>query len=242
MTLRLLGLTAALATVLAACASAPPGGPGGRPGPPDDDGPRREAGGQQLFISPAGEPFRAPPNAPYPVEIWFGGADANHDGALTRDEFVADALRFFATLDTDRSGVIDAFEVSAYENRVAPEILGGPAPSSLRRGPMGLGQDGGGEAPRRRPQGANVLQGAAFYGLIAEPQPVMASDGDFDRRITRDEATKAAKTRFALLDTDKDGQLRLAELPRTPAQKGLRQSRDGKGPGRMGGPGGGPRG
>ena len=48
----------------------------------------------------------------------------------------------------------------------------------------------------------------------------MAQDGNFDRRITKDEATKAAKTRFALLDTDKDGVLKFEELPQTPAQGG----------------------
>lgn len=231
--LRPLGPTAALALILTACASAPQGGPATRFGPPEGLGPGHDLGGPQLFISPAGEPFRAPPKAPYPVGTWFSGADGDRDSALSREEFVADALRFFAILDADRSGVIDGFEVSAYENRIAPEILGGPAPDALRRGPMGGGQQGG-DAPRRGRQGANVLQGAALYGLIAEPQPVMASDGDFDRRITRDEATRAAKTRFALLDADKDGLLRLAELPKTPAQRGLRPGRSGgRGPDRM---------
>lgn len=241
MTLRSLGLTAVLAASLAACAAAPPegprDGPRGRGGPPGGEGPGPMSG-PQLFISPAGEPFRAPPGVPYPVKAWFDGADANHDGALSRDEFVADALRFFAMVDTDKNGVIDGFEVSNYETRIAPEIVGGAAPGSMRRGPMGQGPDGdgGGDAPRRRPQGTNVLQGAALFGLIAEPEPVMASDGNFDRRITKDEATKAAKTRFALLDTDKDGVLKLAGLPKTPAQTGLRPGAKG-GKGKAGGMG-----
>ena len=61
--------------------------------------PPRPAGAQRddrprgrLFISPMGEPFRGPD----PVRQWFDGADANKDGALTADEFVADAMRFFA--------------------------------------------------------------------------------------------------------------------------------------------------
>lgn len=73
-----------------------------------------------------------------------------------------------------------------------------------------------------------MLQGATPYSLLAEPQPVMGADGDFDRRITRDEAIRAAKSRFALLDTDRDGQLRLADLPPTPAQarsEGVRSDR-----------------
>lgn len=246
MNLRSLGLTAILAASLTACALAPPEGPRGRGGPPGEapphEGPMR---GPQLFISPAGEPFRALPGAPYPVKAWFDGADANHDGAMSRDEFVADALRFFAIVDVDKNGVLDGFEVSNYETRIAPEIVGLPAPGSMRRGPMGQGpgEDGGGDdAPRRRPQGTNVLQGAALFGLIAEPEPVMASDGNFDRRITKDEATKAAKTRFALLDTDKDGLLKLEELPKTLAQTGLRPgAKGGMGRGGGGGRGGGHR-
>lgn len=246
MTLRSLGLTAFLAATLAACASAPPEGPRGPHGRggPHGDGPGPTSG-PRLFISPAGEPFRAPPGAPYPVKAWFDGADANHDAALSRDEFVADALRFFAVVDSDKNGVIDGFEVSTYETRIAPEIVGLPAPGSMRRGPMGQGpgEGGGDDAPRRRPQGANVLQGAALYSLIAEPEPVMASDGNFDRRITKDEATKAAKTRFALLDTDKDGVLKLDGLPKTPAQTGPRPgAKGGQGKGGGMGRGGGGRG
>lgn len=245
MNLRSLGLTAALAASLAACASGPPEGPGdprGRGGPPGEGG-RGPMAGPQLFISPAGEPFRAPAGAPYPVRAWFDGADANHDGALSREEFVADSLRFFAVVDVDKNGVIDGFEVSNYETRIAPEIIGLPSPGgSMRRGPMGQGPGGGGGdddmAPRRRQQGANVLQGAALFGLIAEPEPVMASDADFDRRITRIEATKAAKTRFALLDTDKDGVLKLEELPKTPAQTGFHPGGKGKGSGMGAGRGG----
>jgi hypothetical protein len=250
MLLRSLGLTAALAVTLAACASAPPERPHGRHAPGGRGGPSGQdraapARGPQLFISPAGEPFRAPPGAPYPVAAWFEGADANHDGALTRDEFVADAVRFFGVVDADHDGVIDGFEVANYEQHIAPEIIGGSAPGALRRGPRGLGVAEGqdDDGPRRRSAGANVLQGASLFGLIAEPEPVMAADGDFDRRISKDEAIRAAKTRFALLDTDKDGLLKLAELPKTPVQGGLRPGAGpgGKG-GKMSGRGGGRRG
>ena len=217
------------ALCLASCASGPPqGGPRGdwgkaprqRPADESDGAPRPPH--RQLFISPAGEPFRAEPSAPYPVAAWFAGADANHDGALSRDEFVADAIRFFAVVDADHSGVIDGFEVSTYETQVAPEILqgfrGGPpgvehAGRRAGGGPSGGGRRGGGRSPM-----GGMLQGATPYSLLAEPQPVMGADGDFDRRITRDEAIRAAKSRFALLDADGDGRLRLADLPRSPAQ------------------------
>ena len=58
-----------------------------------------------LFISPMGEPFRAPISQPYPSATWFAGADANHDGVLSREEFRADALRFFKLLDVTKDGL-----------------------------------------------------------------------------------------------------------------------------------------
>jgi hypothetical protein len=234
------------ALCLGACASGPPqDGPRGDwgkaprarpPGEGEAGGPPRQPR-RSLFISPAGEPFRAEPGAPYPVAVWFAGADADHDGALTRDEFTADALRFFDKLDGDHNGVIDGFEVSTYETQVAPEILqgfqgGGEGPGMRGQGgPRGQGGHGGGRRgggghPGGGKRGGGgpmggMLQGATPYSLLAEPEPVSASDGDFDRRITRAEATKAAKARFALLDKDGDRKLSLAELPQTPLQARL---------------------
>jgi hypothetical protein len=215
------------ALCLASCASGPPqDGPRGDWGKAPRQRPIDEADGaprpphRQLFISPAGEPFRAEPGSPYPVAAWFAGADTNHDGALNRDEFVADAVRFFAVIDADHGGTIDGFEVSAYETQVAPEILQGfrgGSPGAERVGRRAGGGPPGGRRGGRSPMGG-MLQGATPYSMLAEPQPVMGADGDFDRRITRDEAIRAARSRFALLDTDRDGQLRLADLPRTPAQ------------------------
>ncbi|CAN7195829.1 hypothetical protein [Caulobacter sp. LjRoot300] len=226
------------ALCLGACASGPPqDGPRGDwgraprlrpPGEGEAGGPPRQPR-RSLFISPAGEPFRAEPGAPYPVAVWFAGADADHDGVLTREEFVADSLRFFEKIDGDHNGVVDGFEVSAYETQIAPEILqgfqgGGDGPGARGQGgPRGQGGGHRGGGPPRGGGGlmGGMLQGATPYSLLAEPEPVMASDGDFDRRITRAEAAKAAKARFALLDKDGDGKLRLAELPQTPLQARL---------------------
>lgn len=245
MTARALPLLAIAALTLAACGHAPPdgpggggrgpGGPGGRPdfggGPPPGEGgpggPRM--GGKQVFISPAGEPFRADVGQPYPVAAWFAGADADHDGVLTREEFVADSLRFFDKLDTDKSGVLDGFEVSAYERNIAPEIV--QASAMPQQGPpSGGGPDGDGPRPRRDGGLGNMLLGATPFALLAEPQPVMGADADFNRRVTRDEATRAANARFKLLDKDGDGRLTLAELPKTQIQRimdGEESPRDG---------------
>lgn len=207
--------------------SIPGGGPPEPQGPPPPPPP-------QLFISPAGEPFRAAPEDPYPVAVWFNRADSNHDGVLTPSEFSDDSLAFFDRLDADKDQVVDGFETADYEKAIAPEITTvlhrpvrpqglypvAPPPSRAERmwGVQSL-------IPRRidrpaRPQ----RQGAAQYALLNEPHPVRGADGDLDRRISRAEALTAARKRFSLLDIDADGRLALADLPRTPVQDMMDQA------------------
>ncbi|WP_369059467.1 hypothetical protein ABOZ73_17955 [Caulobacter sp. 73W] len=203
-----------LAAIAAVAHAQPPERP--RDGPPR--GPR-----QQVFISPSGEPFRAAPDAPYPVAAWFARADADKDGKLDRKEFVADALTFFEVLDTDEDGVISSFENTAYENKIAPEILptadrsmGGPPPGGPRKGGPRPGDQ---KLKNRRAISGMSLQGAAFYSLLNEPQPVRGADTDFNFRVTKAEFEATARKRFTILDTDGDGALILEALPQTPVQQ-----------------------
>ncbi|MET0336886.1 MAG: hypothetical protein ABW063_03900 [Caulobacter sp.] len=212
----LLALSIPLAAIAAVAHAQPPERP--RDGPPP--GPR-----QQVFISPAGEPFRAAPDAPYPVAAWLARADADKNGKLDRKEFVADALLFFEALDTDKDGVISSFENTAYENKIAPEIL----PTADRAGMGGPPPGGGPRKDRARPGDKKLknrrvmagmsLQGAAFYSLLNEPQPVRGADTDFNFRVTKAEFEATARKRFTILDTDGDGVLILEALPQTPVQQ-----------------------
>lgn len=168
------------------------------------------------FISPMGEPFRARSLADDPLARWFGGADRNHDGLLTADEALADADRFFATLDTNQDGAIDPVELDHYELEVAPEIQvtmrtipapGAPRPKALR--------------DRRKAEALSVdalmgtggaRQGGARYGLLNIPEPVAAADADFDRAVSRAEFRLAAARRFQLLAGGQSGAIRLEQL------------------------------
>lgn len=169
---------------------------------------------EQVFISPSGEPFRAPLGEAYPVGAWFARADADQDRALSPEEFIADHLAFFEALDTDKDGVVDGFESSEYERAVAPEVAAQPTgPRRKRRGWM----FGRSERPRVE------LRGAAHYGLIDDPLPVRSADANFDYRVTREELLAAAARRFALLDKNKDGRIAWDELPTTRMQAELRR-------------------
>lgn len=192
-----------------------------------------------MFISPCGEPFRAHPGDPYPSVAWFAQADANHDGRLDQAEFVADAMRFFARLDQDSDGVIDALELRAYEHQMVPEILGGrggpgdfgaviqPPHLILAQagggggggGHGGGGRHGGGAPEGSAPHAQGGMNGAAPYNFLAEPEPVAASDLSFAGWIKRSDFKRRAEQRFEALDPDQRGYLVLAELPETQAQK-----------------------
>lgn len=219
-----LGAVFAVAATTAACAGGPPGGPGG--------GPREAPPRTAMFISPFGEPFMAEPGQPWPTADWFLGADRDLDGAITFEEFTADGLRWFGQLDQDRNGRLEQAELAAYETRLRT-LAGGAGRMLRRRGPEG---EAGGqppapmnlagppqEGPRRKMRGGRGA-GAVGYGPVAEagffnlPQPVKAADVNIDQRVTAEEWATASERWFLALDTDRDGRLTLAGLPRTPLQ------------------------
>lgn len=215
--LKKLATAAAACVLLAACASSPPG----------EEAPVR--GRVNVFISPMGEPFRGGAEDAYPLDRWFARADANHDGALEWDEFKADADAFFRQIDTNHDGVLDGAEVSAYEQNVAPEILPRVARLTAKDIPPLPSDDpevnhqrelqrqaAAGQETRPR---AGLLAGAAVFGVTPEPEPVAASDVDFDGKVTLAEWDQSARRRFDLLDKSRDGRIDRAELPKTPAEK-----------------------
>jgi hypothetical protein len=173
-----------------------------------------------VFISPSGEPFRAPLDQPYPIGVWFARVDADHDGAITPAEFDADAKAFFDRLDADHDGIIDGFEIADYENKVAPEIqpsLGGFAENES---PPTRASEA---TPHVTPASSKKskkppAKGAAVFDLLLDPEPVASADTDLDGKVSLKEAMTAAGRRFKRLDTNHDGRLTLEELPQTPAQ------------------------
>ena len=186
--------------------------------------------GPSLFISPSGQPFRAAAGQPYPVTVWFAQADKNGDGRIDRAELRTDAEAFFRVLDTNHDGVIDPFEMQAYENQVVPEILGAfrvpegglgsvgepqglPSGHRAQRGLFGLG-------PRLPddPDEVSVASGAAPFELIPDPEPLAAADLAMDGHITLAEFMTVTDRRFDRLDKKGLGYLTLAGLPKTLAQ------------------------
>ncbi len=232
-----------VAAMLAGCATqgSRHGGPDGasRHGP--GHGPARgpERGRGQLFISPMGEPFRASARVGAAQDLWFTGADADGDGRITLAEFQHDATRFFAVLDRGKDGEIDPDDIALYENVLVPEIRvasggrgsrpEGGGPRGGRGGGRGRGgggpgggggaggqgmQFGSGDGNGKKSAVVHERLGAARFGFFDLPEPVIAADVNLNRGIDPGEFAKAATTRFAALDRNRDGALTRGELPR----------------------------
>jgi Ca2+-binding EF-hand superfamily protein len=110
---RSLLLLAALATTgLAACSGH------GRPGP--EGGAKGDASRQvpTLMFSPNGEPLNGgslgQPSCELAMNYWLDRADADHDGRLSREEFLADARAQFAKMDLDRQGFLTSEELGRF--------------------------------------------------------------------------------------------------------------------------------
>lgn len=221
-------VAALTAVALSACASAPPqdatAGSGGPPGPRPG-----------LFVSPFGEFFFSEPGRSWPVAEWFGQADADADGRLTVEEFTADGRRVFTSLDRRADGRLTPDEIAVYEQTMAEvraRMPGLDAPGM--RGPgrrlegfgggstLNLGEPRQGPGRRQRPRAPT---GPLAYGPIAAagffnyPQPVKAADQDTNQVVTSEEWAVATERWFIALDTDRDGVLTLATLPRTALQQ-----------------------
>jgi hypothetical protein len=159
----------------------------------------REAPSQRgTLYSPNGEPLSGGrlghPACEGAIARWFDRVDTNHDGAIDEREFLADAARQFAAMDLDKDGTLTPAELSQYR---APYT---DAPALQEDSTTVNGE-------RRR-----ELRPPSTARERADP--VMLADTGLHNRVTRAEFLAYAGSTFAGLDTDHDRRLTREELTR----------------------------
>ncbi|MBI3444349.1 MAG: hypothetical protein HY055_03045 [Magnetospirillum sp.] len=170
-----------LALLLASC-SAPA---------PEPGAPQRPRG---IQFSPNSEPLDGgplgTPRCEEAMAQWFARVDANHDGALDRQEFLSDARAQFARMDLDHDGFITADELWTYRQ---PHVQPHPRKADDKTERRGS----------REPTHA-VSDGQA--------DPVMSADTNLDFKVSLAEFVAQADSVFATFDRDHNGRLSLAEV------------------------------
>lgn len=160
--------------------------------------PVREAKPGPLY-SPNGEPLSGgplgEPKCEDAMQRWFAKVDADHDGTIDASEFLADARRQFAAMDLDRSGVLTPSVLSRYR---APYLA---------------------EQAREVPPEESEAQREQRLEREREPavgkdraDPVMIADVNLRNRVTLDDFLGLARRTFAGLDLKKDGRLTSEEV------------------------------
>jgi hypothetical protein len=178
-----------------------------------------------LFVSPAGKPFRGAPGQAAPIDRWFAELDTNHDGEIAPDEvtrYETEILPEMASRGGGFGGGMSGRGGGGMGGRGGGMGRGGGGGGhgggmGGRGGGMGgrgggMGGRGGGMSGSGGGGMGYYPSGAARFGLLPIPHPIMAADEDLNRGVSVAEWEHAAASRFNLLDEAHNGRLTLAEL------------------------------
>lgn len=199
----------------------------------------------RLFISPMGEPFRGPDPvgmwfdgadanhdgvvtlAEFTADAdrFFLRLDRGHDGEIDPDDIDYYETVLAPEIRTGGEGGMAAGRPSGGARRGGGGGRhggGGGGGGGRGGGRMGGGAGGGGgdaqsSGSDSQPRYSDVKRGAARFSFFDYPEPVTVADTNFNRGVDPKEFRDAAADRFAMLDTNRDGKLTRAELPKLSA-------------------------
>jgi hypothetical protein len=214
---------------------------------PDDDQPAaapQERPRGRLFISPMGEPFRGPDPvgmwfdgadtnhdgvltlAEFTADAdrFFLRLDRGHDGEIDPDDIDYYETVLAPEIRTGGEGGMAAGRPGGGGRRGGGRRgggggggRGGYGGGGGRMGGGGSGGDGQSSGGDSQPHYADVKRGAARFSFFDYPEPVTVADTNFNRGVDPKEFRDAAADRFAMLDTNHDGKITRAELPKLSA-------------------------
>ncbi len=153
---------------------------------------------------------------------WFGRVDSNHDGVISRDEFMADAQTQFQRMDIDGKGYIASEALERFRKPYRQQTAGTDLNTAQDNENATQPQQGkhrhGGSS-----RGGNRNSAATDSGTDEQPDttdPVMSADTNLDFKVTHEEFTTHAQKVFDALDVNHDDALSqdeiLARCPKKP--------------------------
>ena len=211
---------------------------------PDDDkrmaGPEERPRGR-LFISPMGEPFRGPDPigawfdaadanhdgaltlAEFTADAdrFFLRLDRGHDGEIDPDD-----IDYYETVLAPEVRTVGGGGMVGGRAAGGGGRRGGGGGGGRHGGGGGGGRGGGyggggsggsggsGSGSDAQARYSDVKRGAARFSFFDYPEPITVADTNFNRGVDPKEFRDAAADRFAMLDTNHDGKITRAELPK----------------------------
>jgi hypothetical protein len=158
------------------------------------------------LYSPNGEPLNGGvlglPSCEDALSHWFDRTDMNHDGMISREEFMADAQAQFHHMDIDGRGYL----VSEALERFRRPYHQDDNVKETHDEPRDDRKDTRHENRRLKPQKE------ANGGFEDEGDPVMSADTNLDFQVTEDEFKIHAQKIFVELDHSHAGQLSRADV------------------------------
>ncbi len=156
----------------------------------DDGAPDPSLPPTSILYSPNGEPLNGgtlgKPTCQEAMGRWFDRVDSNHDGVVSRDEFLSDARTQFKRMDIDGTGILVPEELDRFRlpfRQPPPPHKKANATESADRGPRS----------------------------DTQPDPVMSADIRMTSEVGLDDFLKQAATKFTRLDTNHRGSLDRAQ-------------------------------
>jgi hypothetical protein len=141
---------------------------------------------------------------------WFDRVDANHDGVIDIEEFLADTRRQFAVMDLDHDGFITPGELYTYRRPYGQDLVFVPPPSA----------GGKPQTAQSKPSGSMAdmnVRGNGFRdnGPPNRPDPVMSADVKLRFEVSLPDFLAYAQDQFAALNRSHSGKLTKAEALRS---------------------------
>ena len=184
------------------------------------DSHKRHGSGQdailsRMIYSPNGEPLNGGqlgrPACQEAMSRWFERVDANHDGSISHEEFMADAQAQFRRMDIDHNGYLVPEELERFRQPYRQQAPVESASVSAQDNGNSQSQEG-----RHRRGGSHGRGGNDGNRQEAPPEdtsdPVMSADTNLDNKVTPEEFMARAERVFHASDSNGDGTLNRDEV------------------------------